>query len=287
MTEGEAWTRDQLERLLAARFRPPAIGRFLIASQRRANDVRRLRPELARREAAWAATGAGAWLLFAAAHVEPFRRRLRSGLGGWAVTVLMLDWHLGMLETVDGRPRNLGPADAATLLRAWLIPAIAERPSPRLCATGLATDVLDGRLARATHPTRLGRDLEGLVDFGFAAAALRGARRHRLLSRAVVAAETVRLGAGLAYALLTYFGRARPPEARLLRAARAVAPMRAAGLIAACRGRRSIGGALVLAGSVASVAIVARAGVPAHAPLQARGSTVDVSRPERTDSLLR
>ena len=68
------------------------------------------------------------------------------------------------------------------------------------------------------------------------ATAVRGARRHRMLSRAVVAAETIRLRAGLAYALLTYFGRAQPPDARLLRGARTVAPARAVGLIAACGG---------------------------------------------------
>jgi phosphatidylglycerophosphate synthase len=261
-TEGEAWTRDQLERLLAAHFRPGAIARFLVASQRRANDLRHRRPELARREATWAAAGAGAWLLLAAAGAEPFRRRLRSGLAGWAITVLMLDWHLGMLETVDGRPRNLGPADAATLLRAWLVPAIADQSSPRLYATGFASNVLDGHLARAAEPTRLGRDLEGLADFAFAVAALRGARRHGRPGRTVVAVETLRLGTGVAYALTTYFGRAQPPDARLLRAARIVAPARAVGLIAACGGHRRIGATLLLAGSAAGVASVLRAAVP-------------------------
>ncbi len=260
-TEGEAWTREQLERLLAARFRPVAVARFLVASQRRANRVRSSRPDLARRELRWAATGAVAWALLAAARVEPFRRRLVSGLGGWAATLLMLDWHLGMLETTDGQPRNLGPADAATLLRAWLVPAVAERPSPRLCALGFATDVLDGRLARASQPTRLGRDLEGLVDFAFAAAALRGARRQGWLGRSAVAAETVRLAAGFAYAFLTYFARAQPADARLLRAARACAPVRAAGLIVAGSGRRDIGQGLVVIGSAASVAVIARARV--------------------------
>ena len=94
---------------------------------------------------------------FAALGIEPFRRRLRPGLSGWAVTMAMLDWHLGMLETPDGRPRNLGAADAATLLRAWLVPAVADDPSPLINAVGFATDVLDGQLARASEPTRLGR----------------------------------------------------------------------------------------------------------------------------------
>jgi len=258
-TEGEAWTREQLERLLASRFRPAAVVGFLIASQRRAHEVRRARPQVARREAAWAAAGAAGWLALAAGRVDPFRARLRSGLAGWALTVVMLDWHLGMLETPGGRPRNLGPADAATLLRAWLVPAVAHRPSPPLCALGFATDVLDGRLARATVPTRLGRDLEGLVDAAFAAAALRGARRRGWLGRRVVAAEAVRLGTGVAYALMSYFARARPPDPRTLRAARAVTPLRAAGLLLAGTGRRRHAEMLLLAASATSVALTAHA----------------------------
>jgi hypothetical protein len=37
----------------------------------------------------------------------------------------MLDWHLGMFETDDGRPRRLGPADALTLSRVSLVPTVA------------------------------------------------------------------------------------------------------------------------------------------------------------------
>jgi hypothetical protein len=74
-TEGEAWTREQLERLLAARFRPAAVARFLAASQRRASAIRARRPEVARRELGWGAAGAAAWLVLAAARKEPFRRR--------------------------------------------------------------------------------------------------------------------------------------------------------------------------------------------------------------------
>ena len=85
------------------------------------------------------------------------------------MTAAMLDWHLGMLETPDGRPSNLGPADAATLLRAWLVPAVADSSSLPLCAIGFATDALDGPLARCTAPTRLGRDMEAVVDATFVA----------------------------------------------------------------------------------------------------------------------
>jgi phosphatidylglycerophosphate synthase len=209
------------------------------------------------------------WLVLAAARKEPFRRRLRSGLAGWGLTVLMLDWHLGMLETSLGTPRNLGAADAATLARAWLVPAVADHPSPGLCALGFATDVLDGRLARAAEPTRLGRDLEGLVDFAFAVAALRGAGRRGWLGRPAVVAEALRLGVGFAYAVATYFSSAQPPDARLLRAARNVSPARAAGLIVAGRGHRGVGDGLLVAASAASLAAIARAAARA----QTRGDT--------------
>jgi len=255
-TEGEEWTRDQLERLLVARLRPGAVGSFLLASQRRANRVRAARPELARREASWAAVGAAAWLALASMDVDPFRRRARSGLLGWAVTVIMLDWHLGMVETEDGRPRNLGPADAATLLRAWLVPAVAARPAPALCLLGYATDAVDGHLARASEPTRFGRDLEGVVDSAFAVAVLRGGRRYGWLGRLAVLGEGVRLGVGLGYALVVYFGRAEAPDPRVLRASRCVAPLRAAGIILAAAGRSRVGGPLLGLGSAASVAAV-------------------------------
>jgi hypothetical protein len=268
-TEGELWTRAQLRRLRAARFRPAAIARFLLASQRRAARVRRARPDVARREARWALVGAGGWLAAAALDVQPFRRRLRAGLGGWTVTIAMLDWHLGMLETPEGDARNLGAADAATLLRAWLVPAVADHPAPWLCAVGFATDALDGQFARGSAPTRLGRDLEGLVDVAFTAAALRGARRSGALGRVAAGCEAMRLGVGVAYALGVYFDRARPPGPTLLRAGRLLAPVRAAGLILAGCGRRRLGDLLVICGASASAL------------------TVVVASPERFDGRVR
>ena len=121
---------------------------------------------------------------------------------------VMLDWHLGMFETEDGRPRNLGAADALTLARAWLVPVALDAPTPLVCLAAAATDALDGPAARRAGPTRAGRDLEGLVDACFAAAALRGARRRGWLGRAPVAGELARIGAGFAYAVGVWFGRA-------------------------------------------------------------------------------
>jgi len=221
--------------------------------------VRRTRPDLARREAWWAGAGVTAWLALAAADIQPFRRAIRAGLTSWTATVVMLDWHLGMLETEHGEPRNLGPADAATLIRAWLIPAVADTPSPALCLLGFATDVADGQLARATAPTRMGRDLEGLVDTCFAAAALRGAQRHDGLGAVAGGAELGRLGAGVCYALVVYFGDAEAPDPRIMHAARRIAPLRAAGVLCACAGHRRAADALLAAGSAASVAVIVRA----------------------------
>jgi hypothetical protein len=258
VTEGELWTREQLRALLEARFSPRAIVRFLAASQRRANDVRRRRPELARQSRRWIAVGAAAWAGAAAAG-GPLRARARPGLSWWALTWLMLDWHLGMFETADGRPRPLGPADALTLGRVWLVPIAAAEPTPVVCGLAAASDVLDGVAARATEPTRAGRDLEGLADTCFAVAALRGARRRGWLGGEVVAFEAARLGAGFAYALYVYFGRAAAPDPAVTRAARITTPVRVTGLILAGLGRRRLGTLALAGGSAWSVAAVARA----------------------------
>lgn len=248
-TDGERWTREQLACLLHHRFAPRAVAAFLVASQQRANAVRAERPDLAKQARAWMALGALAY------GPRPHPR----DLAWWSGVALMLDWHLGMVETPDGEPRMLGPADACTLARAWLVPRAARDPSPAVCAAAAASDVLDGLLARATAPTRAGRDLEGLVDFCFAVAALRGLRRAERIGRAVVTAEVVRTGAGFGYALAAYFGRAERPDDTLLHAGRATTAVRVAGIVAAAAGRRRLGEALVAAGSAASLVALSRA----------------------------
>ena len=259
LTEGERWSRDQLERLLRARFGPRAVAGFLVASQRRANAERALRPETARRMRTWMLAGAAAHAGAAAGGDADARAGLPGALAWWAATWVMLDWHIGMLETEDGRPRNLGPADAATLARAWMVPLAARGARPGLCRAAWASDGLDGRLARATEPTRLGRDLEGLVDTCFSAAALLGARRRDTIPSWAVGGELARLGGGFAYALWLYFGHAEAPDPRVTRAARLTTPVRVAGLVAAGAGRRRTAGALVAGGSLWSLGAVAAA----------------------------
>jgi phosphatidylglycerophosphate synthase len=252
LTAGERWAREQLTLLRDDRFTPRAIARFLTASQRRTNQQRAARPATARRMRAWIAAGAAAWAALALARREPFHGATRSFAVWWALTWLMLDWHIGMLETEDGQRRNLGPADACTLLRVWLVPAAAARPQPWICAVALASDGLDGILARRAGPTRIGRDLEGLADAAFAAAALRGAVRSGWLGRAAARAELARIALGIGYGAAVWFGRARAPEARIVHAARAATPLRAAGLVAAGLERRRVADALVTGGALCS-----------------------------------
>jgi phosphatidylglycerophosphate synthase len=259
LTAGEVWAREQLELLLASRFAPGATGRFVAASWRRSAKIRAARPELARRAYTWLALGTAAWLAPAAAGVQPFRRRLGVGLAWWGSTSVMLDWHLGMFETEDGRPRQLGAADALTLARAWLVPVVADSPTVLVCGLAAVADALDGWLARRTEPTRAGRDLEGLVDACFALAALRGLTRAGRLGRAAGLAEASRLTAGVGYATFAYLGRVRAPEVPLVHAARSTSAVRFAGVLAAAAGRRRVGGALLVSGSVCSVALTALA----------------------------
>ncbi|MEY2443117.1 MAG: hypothetical protein QOJ46_2543 [bacterium] len=259
LTAGELWAREELALLLDARFAPRAAARFLVASQRRTNAERRARPQTARRTRRWIGAGAAAWSGLALAGREPFRRRAGAFAAWWAMTWLMLDWHIGMVETQDGSARNLGPADACTLVRVWLVPAAADTPAPWMCALAFATDGLDGRLARATEPTRIGRDLEGLADWAFAAAALRGAVRRGWLGRAAGRSELVRLAAGFGYALVVWFCSARAPDPRVLHAARITTPLRATGLVAAGLGYKRVAGALVAGGAALSAVAIGRA----------------------------
>lgn len=259
LTEGERWTREQLELLLADGLRPAPFIRFLAASQRRAATIRDERPELAFRARAWMGVGAGAWIVLATVGIEPFRRRLTSGLGWWAATTAMLEWHLGMFETADGRPRQLGSADALTLSRAWLVPVVADSPSLPVIAAGAATDVLDGILARGGEPTRAGRDLEGLVDTCFTLAALRGLARQGRVGPAAALAESGRLLGGAGFATAHYFGRSRAPERRIISSARSASILRFGGVLAAAAGRRRLGEALIVAGVGVSTALTAAA----------------------------
>lgn len=259
LTAGELWAREQLALLRDGGYSPRATARFLAASRRRAREQRAARPAAAHRIRTWIAAGAAAHAALALTRREPFAGSTRTFVIWWALTWLMLDWHIGMLETEDGAPRNLGPADACTLLRVWLVPSAAVAPRPWICALALATDGLDGAIARRRGPTRIGRDLEALADVAFAAAALHGAAREGSLGRGAARAELARIALGVGYSAAVWLGRAHAPEARVLHAARAATPLRAAGLIAAGSGRRRAADALVTGGALCSALATAAA----------------------------
>jgi phosphatidylglycerophosphate synthase len=162
-----------------------------------------------------------------------------------------------MVESADGRPQPLGPADARTLTRAWLVPVVFAAPHPAVVAAAAATDALDGVAARRLEPTRAGRDLEGLVDACFAAAAIAGLRRAERIGRGPATAELVRLGCGLTYAVAAYLTYAAAPAPTLIGAARASTALRLGGLAVAASGRRRTGDGLTLAGLLAR-AVAAR-----------------------------
>ncbi|HEX4109743.1 MAG TPA: CDP-alcohol phosphatidyltransferase family protein [Solirubrobacteraceae bacterium] len=254
-TDGQHWTREQLATLRGGGYSPAAVGRFLLASQRRANQVRAARPELARQAQRWCAAGAVAW----AAPLPSVRRRRRAGLLWWCACALMLDWHLGMVETEEGRPRPLGPADALTLARAWLVPLAWQRPDALTCALAGVCDVLDGPLARLGEPTRAGHDFDRIADVCFATASLRGAGRHGLLEGWAQGAETLWLAVGLASGLHAYFAQLEAPDRVLVHAARALVPARVSGRILAGAGQRRAGSALVGGGAALSAALAAGA----------------------------
>jgi len=283
VTAGERWTREEIARLRARRFSPLALLRFLRVTLGRAGETRRARPALTRQARRWGWVGAGAWGLVAVVPHGPGARAWRSGALWWASVVVMVDWHLGMVETEAGEPRLLGPADALTLARAWLVPLALDAPTPLVCLLAAGTDALDGPLARRSAPTRAGRDLEGVVDVAFALAALEGTRRRGWLGPRVVALERTRLSAGVLYTLLAYFGAIRRPADAVIRAGRVSAGLRVGALVLASR-RPALASGLLLAGSAAAVA--ALPGLPqgvgtALARAARRTDAVGRARPRR------
>lgn len=252
LTAGEQWTADALADLRRRRHRPRAWWAFLLSSLERSRAAREEAPERARQGRAWGAAGALAWT----AACGVCRRRearppLAGGLAWWLAVWQMLDWHLGMADRGDGPPhQRLSPADAMTLVRFWLVPAVpaAARSGsalPAVIALGGLTDALDGSLARRYGRTRLGRDLDTTADLIFFATAALAARRTGRLDRLAACALAARYAAGLTVSLAAVFGRARRPA---IRARRWDAVLRVSGLVLATTDLRRLGSALLAAG---------------------------------------
>lgn len=253
LTEGEVWTAEVLGELRRRRFRAGAWWAFLGRSLERSRASRAQRPALARQAAAWGLAGAAGWPVAcrAARRSTDLDPPTLAGLAWWLAVWRMLDWHLGMAEGGDGRPRaRLSPADAVTLARFWLVPALpaaarAGGTFPALIVLGGITDSIDGALARRAGRTRLGRDLDTTADLAFLTTAAVSAHRAGRISSAGFAALAARHGIGLAVALGAVFGRARRPA---IRARPWGAVLRVGGVALCAADRQRIGTPLLVAG---------------------------------------
>lgn len=266
LTDGEQWAADALAALRADGFVPRAMNRFLRESVDRAAETRARRGALARQAWLWSLGGAAAALgvreaLTHRAVGAPSRRAL---LTWCALDGVMLDWHLGMVEGLEGEPRSrLSAADALTLGRGVLAPLAATVPPDVpafliLLALAGASDLLDGRLARRAGATRLGRDFDTLADLAFRAGAVRGAARVGWLpptaERAPLARQLL-LTSGAAW---HWFARSHRPPQDAARLARWDAPPLLAGLALGACGQRTAGGALVVLAAAIGAAGLAR-----------------------------
>lgn len=254
LTDGELWTAGTLNDLRRGGYKPGAWLAFLGSSLERSRATRAQRPALARQAAWWGAGGGCAWTAACFAERRRSERRLSlaGGLAWWLAVWRMLDWHLGMAEGGDGVPRSrLSSADAMTLARFWLVPAVpasaraGDAALPAVIALGGATDWLDGVLARRCGRTRLGRDLDTTADLAFFSVAAIAARRARRLSRLGAWAFGLRHAGGLALSLAAVFGRARRPA---IRARPWGALLRVGGLALCAAGWEKAGTPILVAG---------------------------------------
>jgi phosphatidylglycerophosphate synthase len=255
LTAGERWTAQALADLRRRRYRPRAWWAFLRSSLERSRAARDEVPERARQARTWGAGGALAWtaLCGLARGRAGARPSLAGGLAWWLAVWQMLDWHLGMADRAEGLPRRrLSPADAVTMVRFWLVPAVppAARSGavlPVVIALAGLTDVLDGILARRYGRTRLGSDLDTTADLAFFGTVTVMARRAGRLDRLAGWSLAARYAAGVTVSLAAVFGRARRPA---MPARRWGGVLRVSGLALATTDRRRVGTALLVAGCV-------------------------------------
>lgn len=259
MTEGEVWVRSALGELRAARYLPRAWVRFLSASFVRARERRRERAHEHRLVLVLGIAGSACW---AGAAGRPWLAS--AGVAWWLAAMLMLDWHLGMLERPDGTPAPLlGAANLLTLLRAGLPPALfalaGTDVGAALFAAAGATDVLDGVVARARDEvTRLGVLLDPAVDGFVLGAAALGAVQAHLLPGVVAGLVVARYALPWLAVAAAYFARAAPPEPAGFVSGRVPGLALFAGLALALLGQPG-GTTLVLVGTVGGLATFAAA----------------------------
>jgi phosphatidylglycerophosphate synthase len=237
---------------------PAAIGRVLgIGSCAARWSARYKRAVVDRcspgRRAGWGAGGALAWIAArgASRRAERVELPLVPGLVWWLLVWQMLDWHLGMAEGGDGRPRaRLSAADAVSLARFWLVPTVpsmsrSSTALPAVVAIAGATDWLDAALARRVGRTRLGRELDTTADLAFFATAALCARAEDRLTPLGSRVLAGRHAIGVGLALGAVFGRTRRPA---FRARPWGALLRTAGLAMCTAGLRRTGTTVLVAG---------------------------------------
>jgi phosphatidylglycerophosphate synthase len=255
LTDGERWTAEALAELRRRRYRPVAWVAFLRSSLERSSEDRRERRRMAWQARAWGVAGALAWVSSCAATRgrDDLRLRPLPGLVWWLAVWRMLDWHLGMAEGGDGHRRErLSSADAITLTRFWLVPAVcgtarSGRALPTVIVLGGVTDWLDGCVALRQGRTRLGRDLDTTADLAFLTTVAIAARATGRLTPLGFAVLITRHVLGVAVALTAVFGRARRPA---IRARPWGALLRIGGLAIGSIGARRSGTVLLVLGSI-------------------------------------
>jgi phosphatidylglycerophosphate synthase len=150
--------------------------------------------------------------------------------------------HLGLNRPAESfaMRRTFPLATEVTLLRAYAAAALwSGPPRPRLAlGLGLATDVLDGALARRCgKATALGALLDGEYDASLWLAAARTARRRRALAPGAEAILWLRFGVPLLAGVLAYGVAPEPVSARSHRLGQIAGSLQAALLWAALSGR--------------------------------------------------
>jgi phosphatidylglycerophosphate synthase len=267
MTAGETWTRERLAELRGDRYRPAAWRLFLASSFACARRTRAIRTREHRQLLTLAVIGAATWGGLAALGL-PWLALI--GAAWLALLLLMVDWHLGMLESDTGRPlQKLGAANLISLVRGSLAPALLAAPPTVLLTLLLGaglSDAIDGPLARALgHQSRLGRFLDPGVDAFVLGAAAVAATRLGLLpwwAACLVLARYAAQWAGLAVA---YFACIELPRPNGFVPWKLPGPIVFCGLILACA-HFTMATTVVAAGALAGLATLTAIGVRSFRP---------------------
>jgi phosphatidylglycerophosphate synthase len=267
MTGGETWTRERLAELRAAHYRPDAWRTFLARSFARAATTRAIRTREHRQLLTLAALGGAAWAVLA---TLGWPWLALAGAAWLAALLLMVDWHLGMLESDAGRPlQGLGAANLVSLLRGAVAPALLAAPPTALLTLLLGaglSDAIDGPLARTRgQASRLGRFLDpGLDAFVLGAAAVDSARLGLLpwWAASLALARYAGQWAGLAVA---YFARIEVPRPTGFVPWKLPGPLVFSGLMLACA-HLAMAPTVVAAGALAGLATLTATAVRSIRP---------------------